>query len=282
MHLALVIFTLIVIGFWRWQWREAVSCGVYHLAQLVLPVLAFGCLAIAVFSMATEGLMLGVPIHGGWVARCVVGGITCASLGHLVCLCYQGWQCSQRLQQLGLVDFCGAQARLLPIDLPFAAQVGFWRSQLVVSAGLLGQLSPAQLQAVFYHEQAHALNHDCFWFLGLGWLRQITSWLPYTGAIWQKLLLERELQADRYACRFVEPLTLAEALVQVVSYRGSELSPLAQAGGSDRLEVRIEQLLCLPEDADLEIRQPDFSWLYVLLVLLSAALPLGWIPLHQI
>ncbi|MDX1977662.1 MAG: M56 family metallopeptidase [Pseudanabaenaceae cyanobacterium bins.68] len=291
MHLTLGLLTLIVICLWRWQWQRSVSCGRYHLAQFLLPVLAFGGLAIAVFSMATEGLMLGIAIHGGWVARWLIGTIAAASLIHLLYLCGCGWRAGQKLKQLELVDFFDTKARLLPTPLPFAAQVGFWRSQLVVSTGLLERLSPAQLEAVFYHEQGHGLNHDCLWFFGLGWLRQITSWLPHTLAIWQRLLLERELQADRYACQFVDPLTLAEALLQVVSYRGEDLSPLAQVGGSDRpddslddplgsrLEIRVQQLLDLRTNSSAQRSPASFTWLCLLL---SAALPLVWIPLHQI
>ena len=58
----------------------------------------------------------------------------------------------------------GLRARLLPLDVPFIAQVGLWNPEIVISQGLLTQLDADHLKAVIAHEQAHAQYHDTVWF----------------------------------------------------------------------------------------------------------------------
>ncbi|MCX7596709.1 MAG: M56 family peptidase, partial [Fischerella sp.] len=91
---------------------------------------------------------------------------------------------------------------------------------------------------------------DTFWFFWLGWVRSCTVWLPNTEALWQELLILRELRADAHAALQVDPLLLAESLILVVSTPpvSSEICCAALAYSSaERLEQRIEALLGQPE-----------------------------------
>lgn len=138
-------------------------------------------------------------------------------------------------------------AKVLTVPEIFSAQVGLWSSDLVVSEGLLRQLDAEHLEAVLAHEAGHAYYRDTFWFFWLGGLRQLTSWLPYSEALWQELLLLREIRADRWAAQRVDPLVLAESLMAVIS---APLMPteavcanFSCAAPRSRLAQRVEALL---------------------------------------
>jgi Zn-dependent protease with chaperone function len=93
----------------------------------------------------------------------------------------------------------GEHSRVLDNPIPFSALIGFWQPELIVSQGLLNTLDQDHLEAVFKHEQGHYYYRDTFWFFWLGWVRSISAWLPNTEALWQELLLLREMRADRWA-----------------------------------------------------------------------------------
>ena len=129
---------------------------------------------------------------------------------------WQGWRSLQAISTYPSMTLHNTSARLLHLPALFAAQIGFWRSHLVLSQGLLDTLTPTQLKAVITHELAHVHYCDTFWFFWLGCVRRVTGWLPYTETIWKELLLLRELRADSWAAQRVEPLVLAESLLEVV------------------------------------------------------------------
>ncbi|PSB67401.1 hypothetical protein C7B61_06325, partial [filamentous cyanobacterium CCP1] len=197
----------------------------------------------AVLCMGTEGQMLGLPV--GWLGYSLAIGFLGFAGGLLLKSLVQGWRSVQHLQSYPLAKFNGIEGRLLESPSLFAAQVGFWQPELVISQGLLDTLSSEQLAAVLAHEQAHSYHRDTFWFFWLGWLRQMTVWLPCTNALWQELLLLRELRADRWAAQQVDPLLLAESLLLVVQHPVMEDQYCAAFGTTsiDRLEERIDALL---------------------------------------
>jgi Zn-dependent protease with chaperone function len=177
-------------------------------------------------------------------------------------------------------------ARLLPTGFPYIAQIGLWRPQLVLSQGLLDQLDHLHLDAVLCHEAAHLHYSDTAWFAGLGLLRRCSGWLPNTDALWQELLLLRELRADRWAAQRVDPLLLAEALFTVVStplYPDSRIDFSAAFNEqlvSDRLNERVDALLqATPPDT----AQNFQTWRSLLLLIVATAvvgLPLWTLALH--
>jgi len=175
----------------------------------------------------------------------------------------------------------------------FAAQVGFWEPQLVVSRGLLTRLDPEHLRAVVIHEQAHRHYRDTFVFFWLGWIRTLAIGLPQTRRLWQELVVLRELRADRWAAQRIDPLVLAEALVQVATpeileerqdWQQIHSDPAWMVGmvwGTsklptevDRLEERIQALL------DPSPLEEGTSPLQIMPWMSLALLPLLTIPLH--
>jgi Zn-dependent protease with chaperone function len=233
------------------------------LTAFLLPPLLLVTTATAVLCMGMQGHMLGLPV--GWLGYSLAIGFLGLAGGLLLKSLVQGWRSVRQLRSYPQVELNGLKGRLLDSSSLFAAQVGFWHPELVVSQGLLNTLSSEQLIAVLTHEQAHRHHRDTFWFFWLGWLRQITTWLPRTDTLWQELLLLRELRADRWAAQAVDPLLLAESLLLVVQHpleKADYCAAFGHATSIDRLEERVDALL---DDAPSpQISQP-LAWLVLLL-----------------
>lgn len=284
MHLSFLVAILLLAALWRrgwqpqqapWQrrWREA-------LISFCLPPLMVVSAAIAVLWMGHHGTMMGHTV-GPWGCYLSRGLLLWAGMSLLVSGGkFLGFTYAlRRYPQVSLPD--GTSARRLDTPLPFAAQVGLWRSSLVVSRGWLA-LPTAEQQAIWHHEQAHAHYHDPLWFLGLGILRWLSLGLPRTQALWEELLLLRELRADRWAAEYVDPLLVAEVLVKVTQQWAlvpeSQTSGYAAfADGQDlsRLEQRVEALLSPVPGSD------SSGFLVWLGAWLLAALPLLAVGLHH-
>jgi hypothetical protein len=232
--------------------------------------------ALAVLLMGPQGQMIGLHTDG-FSYGLVVGGVGLA-IGFCLKLAIQGWQSLQTIRTYPKIDLDGKSARLVDTSTLFSAQIGFWQPELVVSQGLLETLKPEHLQAVLSHEQAHHYYRDTFWFFWLGWLRQITAWLPNTEALWQELLLLRELRADHWAAGRVDALLLAESLLIVVStpMMASEsfCAAFSRATPHNRLQERIEALL---GEAESSPPSSFASWIWVVFALL----PLVAVPFHS-
>ncbi|NJO19174.1 MAG: M56 family metallopeptidase [Spirulinaceae cyanobacterium RM2_2_10] len=176
----------------------------------------------------------------------------------------QAWQTHQQICRHPLRNVAGTPIRLLPVSLPFAAQIGFWSPDLAVSQGLLDCLTRPQIEAVLAHERAHHYYRDTFWFFWWGWLRRLTSWLPRTELLWQELLLLRELRADAWAARQVDPLLLAESLLEVVQapmlLADDRCAAFADCQTPQRFAARIEALIAGDWTSGVGTRQP-WRWL---------------------
>jgi Zn-dependent protease with chaperone function len=268
------------------RWQKA-------LVRFVLSPLLVFVNAIAILSMGSAGQMMGVPV--GKVSYAIAGIFLLYCGGRILQLILTGWQSLKRLENLAIAHSdhdiapsISADAKLIDINLPFAAQLGFWRSRLFVSTGLLNTLDASHLEAVLCHERAHAHYHDTFWFFWLGCCRQIMPWLPNTQALWEELLLLRELRADLWAAQYADSLLLAESLVVMVQNRiapefasefTSKFTFTAAFGENQnncvsRLEERINFLLTTSESL------PKFSW-RSFLWLGFALMPLIAMPLHS-
>lgn len=257
---------------WQLRWQQALLC-------FVLPPLLVITTAIAVLCMGIEGQMIG--LEAGRMSYAIALIFLIYSIFRSGQLAWIGWQSLQRLQKLVVnveISDRSESMQLLDIPMLFAAQIGFWRSQLFVSQSLLNNLDAQHLEAVLLHERAHAHYRDTFWFFWLGCLRQIMPWLPNTQSLWEELLLLRELRADRWAAQQLDGLLLAESLLAMVSSNMLPSETFAAAFGStntsDRLEERINFLLAAPEPL------PQFSWRSLMWVGF-ALLPLALLPLHS-
>ena len=169
------------------------------------------------------------------------------------------------------------KVKIIETSFPYAAQIGFWRSQLVVSQGLMDLLSEEHLQAVIAHETAHETYKDPFFFFWLSYIERLTFWLPNNKKLWHNLLLLRELRADKTASNTVDFLLIAESLVQVTSATIKQKQPFTGLAlecpfNDSRLEERIDNLLT-------ENNTVGFSWSH-LLWLIIVFVPCIFIPFH--
>lgn len=252
MHFIMIVAALFIACSIRYQWRPPQGSWSQRwqttLFLFLFPPLLIFMTAIAIICMGPQGKMSG--LYTGWFSYV----LALSSLAFFAVLCIKltwgGWQSVKSTRSCPLVNLTGRQARLLNTGALFAGQIGFWQPELVLSQGLLQTLSPEQLETVIAHEQGHYHYRDTFWFFWLGWVRSCTAWLPYTEALWQELLILRELRADAHAASQVDPLLLAESLLLVVSSSpvSSEIFCAALgSSGVERLEQRIEALLAQPE-----------------------------------
>ncbi|MGF1567298.1 MAG: M56 family metallopeptidase [Nodosilinea sp.] len=285
MHSSLLLFVGLVAAGWRWRWRPSRQSWSDRwqnaLIAFCLPPLMLLSTAVAVLAMGHHGTMMGQSVSplGCRVSTLMLALTASASLDSLAKAAWF-WL---KLRQYPLITLpSGEQARQLDIDSPFAAQVGIWRSALVVSRGWLEQLTVAEQRAMLRHEQAHANYRDPLWFLGLGVVRRFTLWLPQTNAIWEELLLLREMRADCWAARDTEPLLLAELLVKLSrSMAAMTAAPnpgyvgFSTVTSLDRLEQRIAALL----QPDLAVDRPATNG--QLIWLIAAAVPFLAIGLHR-
>jgi len=253
---------------WAQRWQIA-------LLVLLWPPLLLLTTAIAVLWMGPQGQMVWAW-EGWWSYSLAAGFVGIAALVNLKLL-FDGWASLARIHAYPQQSIQGHKAYHLDHALPYAAQIGFWHSDLVITNGLINLLTPEQLEAVLVHEQAHQWYRDTFWFFWWGWLRQIVVWLPYSTELWQELLLLREIRADQWAAQQVDPMRLAESLLLMVKPYPTDLTnsicAAMHTSTRHRLTERIDALL-LPSN-------PNFSplqWRWGSLLL--AALPLATIPFH--
>lgn len=260
---------------WQERWQRA-------LLAFLGPSLLVISTALALLCMGAQGEMFGLPT--GWFSYLLASGFLLGGIATGIHQLVEGCQALQKIAaypstslscQTGQVD-----AQVMDTQTMFAAQVGFWRSQLVVSQGLLAALDREHLEAVLLHEQAHNYYRDTFYFFWLGWIRQITAWLPNTEALWQELMLLRELRADRWAAQHVDTLLLAESLLWVVSSNAGASEIFAAAFSRmttrDRLSERIEAILSASQSSEAASdRTTSMIWLCLSL------LPLLSVPFHS-
>ncbi|MCG8367020.1 MAG: M56 family metallopeptidase [Pseudanabaenales cyanobacterium] len=280
MHLSMVLLALILacslrlgwvgpIGGYSQRWRCALSL-------FLIPSLLLVVTVIAIVIMGPQGQMFWH--QEGWLSYGFAISFVGIAIGLGLHLAWQGWLAVRQARQYPQLAIADHSGRLLDTPVVFSAQVGFWRPELVISQGMLDYLDESHLEAVLTHEQGHRHYHDTFWFFWLGWLRRLTFWLPQTEALWQELLLLREIRADQWAAQQVDKLILAESLIQVVKtplLTSEEIcAGFSCAAPSSRLEQRIDALL----DESYYTASPALMpWMR----LLTTLLPLAVVPFHH-
>jgi Zn-dependent protease with chaperone function len=281
MHITMLFSILVLTWFWRCA-RTSPSTGNWFerwqrtLKVLLLPPLLLLVSSISILRMGPHGQM--VWGWEGWVSYWLSIAFLSFAVFRLANMILKGFKTLVQVRTYRRVKLDGQVVRVLNVETPFSAQVGFWRPELIVTQGLLETLDTEHLQAVLAHEQAHHYYRDTFWFFGLGWLQQITSWLPNSQAIWQDLLVLRELRADRWAARHTDSLLLAESLLLVVQhttvFENSYCVAFNHVTSPDRLTQRIEALITRSESFG-SVVWWRYGWIFIPL------LPLLVVPLHN-
>ena len=282
MHSLMLLLALTIAIGLRWFLPSYQRRWQITLFFFLFPPLLLLMTVISVVCMGYRGQMLGYNsslISYFSAIIWLVFAIFC-----LIKLSYQTWQTHRDFSSYPLKKITAQKARVLAIDFPYSARVGFWKSQLIVTQGLLNLLDQEHLQAVLAHEQAHQEYHDTFWFFWLGWLRSMSSWLPNSENLWSELVFLRELRADKYASGQVDYLLLAESLLLVaekvnqvaeISFSDSFCVALSDNSLNNRLLERIDALV---ESENPEL--PRFNYQVWLLLSLSLA-PFLLLPLHS-
>ncbi|MEM7554331.1 MAG: M56 family metallopeptidase [Cyanobacteria bacterium P01_A01_bin.84] len=273
MHLlmifAVIAFSWLIRYFWEppqgnlnEKWRKT-------LFSFLFPPLLIFMTVIALIFMGPQGKMGGLQTNWFSYALAFIYVIFFAGLS--VKLSWEGWKSVKSALNCPQIKAGTQNIRLLNTQAMFAGQIGFWKPELVVSQGLLEVLSQEQLESVLAHEQGHYYYRDTFWFFWLGWVRSSTAWLPKTQGLWEELIVLRELRADAYAARQIDPLLLAESLLITVS--GSPICAdiccaALDSSSVERLEQRVDALLKSPEKPP----EPRFNfWNPYLLALIPLA-----------
>ena len=282
MHGSMLLLALTIAIGLRWflpsyqrRWQTTLFFFLFPPLLLLMTVISVVC-------MGYRGQMLGYNsslISYFSAIIWLVFAIFC-----LIKLSYQTWQTHRDFSSYPLKKITAQRARVLAVDFPYSARVGFWKSELIVTQGLLNLLDQEHLQAVLAHEQAHQEYHDTFWFFWLGWLRSMSSWLPNSENLWSELVFLRELRADKYASGQVDYLLLAESLLLVaekvnqvaeINFSDSCCVALNDHSLNNRLLERIDALV---ESENPEL--PRFNYQVWLLLSLSLA-PFLLLPLHS-
>lgn len=284
MHLILILTALIAAcclrlrwsfphGNWTRRWQRS-------LLLFLFPPLLLLATALAILFMGIQGQMVGIHIVGieeEWLSYLLAVTFLIIAAFWCIKLASKGILFLNKIRNCPQKEIAGKTVRVMNTPALFSALVGFWQPEFAVTSGLLKTLAPAHLQAVIAHEQAHYYYRDTFWFFWLGWLRQITAWLPNTQALWEELLTLRELRADAKAAAGVDSLLLAEALLLVASYphRYFDIACVVGAAGApNRLGERIDALLT---GAETPLKSNKWFWSWLILTLL----PLLTVPFHS-
>jgi Zn-dependent protease with chaperone function len=282
MHGSMLLLALTIAIGLRWFLPSYQRRWQITLFFFLFPPLLLLMTVISVVCMGYRGQMLGYNsslISYFSAIIWLVFAIFC-----LIKLSYQTWQTHRDFSSYPLKKITAQKARVLAVDFPYSARVGFWKSELIVTQGLLNLLDREHLQAVLAHEQAHQEYHDTFWFFWLGWLRSMSSWLPNSENLWSELVFLRELRADKYASGQVDYLLLAESLLLVaekvnqvaeINFSDSCCVALNDNSLNNRLLERIDALV---ESENPEL--PRFNYQVWLLLSLSLA-PFLLLPLHS-
>lgn len=126
----------------------------------------------------------------------------------------------------------------IPASQPSAFCVGILRPRVVLTEGLLTRLDAEERAAVIWHESAHARAREPLKCL-VGRLAVRTFfWIPLLGALLDRYLLAKELDADRHATAKTSRSALAGALAEVTG----RSAPAAAVGLAEFSAARIDRL----------------------------------------
>ena len=135
--------------------------------------------------------------------------------------------------------------RTLATAHPVACTMGLWRPQMVLSAGLIADLSPVELAAVVGHEWGHVSRRDPLRLALLRFWSEALWFLPIVRALARDSARIMEDAADDVAVMLThQPLDLAAALVKTAKAQARpRWSPVPAFGGEHMVTERVERLL---------------------------------------
>jgi hypothetical protein len=124
--------------------------------------------------------------------------------------------------------------------------LGWLRPAILIPAGLLAGMAPAQVEAIVAHELAHIARND---YLVNLFQRCVETLLFYHPAVWwvsDRIRIERELCCDDLAVAVqADRAALAGALIALAE-QGAEMPPFTLAAEGGSLSARVRRLLDAP------------------------------------
>jgi hypothetical protein len=137
-------------------------------------------------------------------------------------------------------------AQVLPVAAPLCLLVGFFRSVVVVSNGLVDQVDEEDLRVILSHERAHAARRDVLF----RWIARFTTLFMLPGAratLLDTIELTSEQSCDDAAARTVgDRLRVAETILKVERLCSQVRLPsmrLAVSFGGHRISERVTALI---------------------------------------
>lgn len=107
---------------------------------------------------------------------------------------------------------------------PLAFCIGFLRPRIVISSGLLAQVSPRELMAILAHEHHHQQRRDPLRLLVVRLVRVILYPLPVIHDVYRAFLILLEIEADKTAAMRSGRPALAAALYKLFTQPDPGLS----------------------------------------------------------
>lgn len=122
--------------------------------------------------------------------------------------------------------------------------------RILISPELLRELDRQELEGILAHEIAHLEARDVQVTFSAGFLRDLVAWNPIAHVAYRRLLMDREVEADRRAVHLTgDPLSVASGLVRLCELRKAKRRrlDLALAFGGGRVPARVSNLLALAD-----------------------------------
>lgn len=280
MHLFLIVSTLCLIYLIRLV-SKFVAVKYQQSWGLVLFFFAFPPLillmtCVTIVCMGYQGEMWGIRASKFSYILAIL--FILYSLFTLTKTSLNHYRSCHKIAQYPTKSIFGYDYKFINISFPYAAQIGFVRSHLVISKGLIELLSEEHLKAVIAHELAHEKYKDTFLFFWLFYLKQVGFLLPNNDDLWQNLVLLRELRADKKASETVDFMLIAESLLKVALAVNNQ-EKFNQLGfdcafDNYRLQTRIDSLIN-DNDSVKKINYLDVIWLVLILT------PWLFFPFHN-
>lgn len=241
---------------------------------VLLGVLGCGVLSLAAYRVAAEGL--GGLQRDGEDLRPAVVFFALVTAGTVVAAVsvrrqlratraldtfLRGRRAQAAPELLAAAQRAGLAGRVELVDdaETFSFTYGLLSPRVVVSRGLATVLSPDQLEAVLHHERYHVRNWDTVKVVVARAAPAAFFFLPALGHLRDRYLAGRELAADRRAVAALGARPLAGALYHVLERPAwSEFGAAAALGGSEFLDMRVEQLESGGEPALAPV--PRWAW----------------------
>ncbi|MGC5324341.1 M56 family metallopeptidase [Brevibacillus sp. SYSU BS000544] len=151
---------------------------------------------------------------------------------------------------------------------PLAFTMGFMKTRIVLSTGLLELLDEDESKAVIYHEKYHLKHSDPLKTLLLYLFSSVMWYLPILKSFHQNYRIIRELLADKYSIEQMQtPTHLGSALIKMIKRGKSTPLPFSHVSFAETsINYRIKQLV--EPESDLPLHFPLKSLMISIKILL--------------